>query len=108
MPKRLAGEEKVVGTDRFTEPFKSCANPTRVLGVFRGEVHNLQRTGQKGSDSFGVRLSELALSDSVPESKSTTDEVAITSSPALTRAKRRRTASGRPLINAMQALVSSR
>jgi len=41
-------------------------------------------------------------------SKSTTEEVAITSSPALTRAKRRRTASGRPLISATQALVSSR
>ncbi len=41
-------------------------------------------------------------------SKSTTEEVAITSSPALTRAKRWRTVSGRPLINAIQALVSSR
>jgi hypothetical protein len=63
----LAGDEKVVRTDGFTEPFKGCANPARMLCVFCGEVHNLQRTLQEGGDAFSVRLEALALSDSIPE-----------------------------------------
>ena len=67
MTERLAGDQDVVIANWFAEPFKSCANPSCVLGVFRGEVQNLKRTGQEGRDSFGIRFRALALSSSVPE-----------------------------------------
>jgi hypothetical protein len=67
MTERLAGDQGVVSANWFAEPFKGCANPSRVLGVFWGEVQNLERTGQEGGDSFGIRLRALALSNSVPE-----------------------------------------
>ena len=67
MTERLAGDQEVVSTDWFAQPFKGCTNPSRVLGVFGSEVQDLERTGQEGRDSFGIRLRALALSDSVPE-----------------------------------------
>ena len=67
MTECLAGDQEVVSANWFAEPFKSCTNPSRVLGVFWGEVQNLERTGQEGRDSFGIRLRALALSNSVPE-----------------------------------------
>jgi hypothetical protein len=38
---RLAGDQKVVSTNWFAEPFKGCPNPSGVLGVFWGEVQDL-------------------------------------------------------------------
>lgn len=67
MAQRLAGDQEVVSANWFAEPFKGRTNSSRVLGVFRGEVQNLKRTGQEGRDSFGIRLRALALSYSVPE-----------------------------------------
>ena len=64
---RLAGYQEVVSANWFAEPFQGCTNPSRVLGVFWGEVQNLKRTGQEGRDSFGIRFRALALSNSVPE-----------------------------------------
>lgn len=63
----MACDKKVIRTDGFTQPFKGCANPARVLRVFWGEVHNLHRTGQKRGDAFSIRLGVLALSNSVPK-----------------------------------------
>ena len=67
MTERLAGDQEVVSANWFAEPFKGFTNPSRVLGVFGGEVQNLKRTGQEGRDSFGIRLMALALSYSVRE-----------------------------------------
>jgi hypothetical protein len=67
MTERLAGDQEVVSANWFAEPFKRCTNPSRVLGVFWGEVQNLERTGQEGRDSFGIRLRALALGNSVPD-----------------------------------------
>lgn len=67
MTERLAGDQEVVSANWFAQPFNGCTNPSRVLGVFRGKVQNLERTGQEGRDSFGIRLGALALSNSVPE-----------------------------------------
>jgi hypothetical protein len=64
---RLAGDQEVVSTDWFAQPFKGCTNPSRLLGVVWGEVQNFERTGQEGGDSFAIRLRALALSNSVPE-----------------------------------------
>ena len=44
MAERLAGDQEVVSTNWFAEPFKRCTNPSCVLGVFWGEVQNLKRT----------------------------------------------------------------
>jgi hypothetical protein len=63
----LAGDQQVVRANRFSQPFKRCTNPSRVLGVFRSEVQDLQGAGQEGGDSFGIRLRSLALGNSVPE-----------------------------------------
>ena len=67
MAKRLAGDQKVVGTDRFTEPFKGCANPARVLRIFAGEVQNLEGTRQEDSDAFGVQFWAQTFCNSVPK-----------------------------------------
>jgi hypothetical protein len=60
MTERVAGDQEVVSANWFAEPFESCTNPSRVLGVFWGEVQNLKRTGQEGRDSVGIRLRALA------------------------------------------------
>jgi hypothetical protein len=44
VPKHLAGDEKVVSTDGFTELFKGCPNPARVHRILCGEVQNLEWT----------------------------------------------------------------
>lgn len=67
MTERLAGDQEVVSANWLARAFEGCTNPSGVLGVFRGEVQNLKRTGQEGRDSFRIRLRALALSNSVPE-----------------------------------------
>ena len=67
MTERLAGDQEVVSANWFAEPFKGCTNPSRVLGVFWGEVQDLQRSGQKGGDAFSVRFGVPPLSNSVPK-----------------------------------------
>lgn len=67
MTERLAGDQEVVSANWFAESFKSCTNPSRVLGVFWGEIQDLEGTGQEGGDSFGIRLRALALGNSVPQ-----------------------------------------
>ncbi len=48
MTERLASDQEVVSANWFAEPFKGRTNSSRLLGVFRGEVQNLKRTGQEG------------------------------------------------------------
>src|ERR1700730_10786018 len=44
VPKRLAGDEKVISIDGFTERFKGCPHPPGVLRILWGEIQNLERT----------------------------------------------------------------